>query len=163
MPQPKGYTSAQIGLHWLVAVLIVLQYVFNDAIGAAWEALRKGQEGAFDPMVAQHVFGGLLIGALVIWRVVLRLRHGAPPPPEQEAPALQLVAKATHGLLYLLMLGLPLSGAVAWFGGVGAAAGGHGVMKTLLLLLVLLHVLGALYHQFVLKTNLLARMKRPVS
>jgi cytochrome b561 len=30
----------------------------------------------------------------------------------------------------------------------------------ILLALVALHVVGALYHQFVLKTNLLARMKR---
>lgn len=30
-----------------------------------------------------------------------------------------------------------------------------------MLLFVALHVAGALYHQFVLKNNLLARMKRP--
>ncbi|MFP1643948.1 cytochrome b [Pontitalea aquivivens] len=160
MTQPRGYTTVQIGLHWIVAVLIVLQYVFKDAISAAWRALRLGQETGFDPLVAQHVFGGILIMVLVVWRLVLRARHGAPPPPDQEAPALKLLAKATHGLLYLLMLGLPVSGAVAWFGGVGPAAGTHEVMKTLLLLLVLLHVVGALYHQFVLKTNLMARMKR---
>lgn len=163
MPQAKGYTTAQIGLHWVVAVLILLQYLFDESIGEAWDALREGQEAAFDPLVPLHVFGGLLIGLLVVWRLALRMRHGAPAAPEGEPPQLQIAAKLTHGLLYVLMLGMPLSGALAWFGGVEPAAEAHEVMKTLLLVLVLLHIAGALYHQFVLKTNLLARMKRPIS
>ena len=36
------------------------------------------------------------------------------------------------------------------------------VLKTLLLLLIALHVAAALVHQFIFKTNLMARMKRPV-
>lgn len=161
MTQPKGYSITQIGLHWIVALLILLQYVLNDSISRAWRAYVEGREITFDPLVAQHVFGGILIAILVLWRIALRVRHGAPPPPEEEAPALKLVAKATHGLLYALMLLLPLSGGLAWFMDVRPAAEAHEIMKALLMLLVGLHIAGALYHQFVLRNNLIGRMKRP--
>ena len=46
------------------------------------------------------------------------------------------------------------------FGGVDLAAQGHNVLKIVLLALVALHVLGALYHQFVLKDGLINRMRR---
>lgn len=44
--------------------------------------------------------------------------------------------------------------------GLEAAARGHNVMKFLLLALIALHVVGALYHQFVLHDGTLARMRR---
>lgn len=160
---PAGYTRTQIRLHWIVALLIVPQFVFHDAISEAWEAAQRGVETAgINPLVPAHVFGGLAILALVIWRLVLRARLGAPPPPEAEHPALKLVAKVTHGALYLLLILLPVSGGVAWFGGVAAAADNHELFKTALLALVVLHVLGALFHQVVLKSDVLTRMKRPV-
>lgn len=162
MPQPSGYTRTQIRLHWIVVVLIALQYILHDTISDAWDAYLDGAEVAFDPLIAQHVLMGGLVAALVLWRLALRATHGAPPPPEQEHPALQLAAHATHWALYALMLLMPVSGAVAWFLGAEAAAQGHNVMKIALLALVALHVLAALMHQFVLKTNVMARMKRPV-
>lgn len=162
-PTPAGYSRAQIRLHWIVALLIVPQFVFHDAMSEAWDAARRGVEATgIDPLVPAHVFGGLAILALVVWRLVLRARLGAPAAPDAEHPALKLVAKLTHGALYLLLILLPVSGAVAWFGGVEGAADGHEVMKTVLLALVVLHVLGALFHQVVLKSDVLTRMKRPV-
>ena len=71
-----------------------------------------------------------------------------------------ILAKLTHVGLYALMILMPLSGSVAWFGGVEAAAQGHDVMKVILLALVALHVMGALYHQFILRDDTLARMRR---
>jgi len=161
MSAPKGYSRAQIALHWIVAVLIVPQFVLHDGIAAAWDKVEDGIAVGFDPLVAGHVIGGIAILALAIWRLALRARRGAPPPPEAEHPALKLVAKATHGGLYLLLVLMPVSGLAAWFGGVEPAAEAHETMKVVLLALVALHVVGALYQQFVLKTNLMERMKRP--
>lgn len=161
MPNPTGYSASQIWLHWIVALLIVLQFVLNEPISEAWRAMGRGEEVAFSPLIAAHVFGGLAVLALVLWRLVLRVTRGAPQPPAEESATLRLLSKATHGLLYLLLIGMPVSGALAWFGGVKAAAGGHEVLKSLMLVFVALHVVGTLYHQFVLKTNLLVRMKRP--
>ncbi|WP_415183797.1 cytochrome b/b6 domain-containing protein, partial [Phaeovulum sp.] len=98
----------------------------------------------------------------VAWRLALRARRGAPPPPAEEAPSLQMVAMATHGLLYMVLIAMVISGGMAWFGGIKQAASTHELMKLALLLLIGLHIVGALYHQVVLKTNIMMRMKRPL-
>ena len=157
---PSHYSRAQIALHWGIFLLIALQYLFHEPITKAWHSLRETGDFTFSPLIAGHVFGGLLILALVAWRIVLRLTRGAPPLPEEEPAPLKLAAAATHIGLYGLMVLMPVSGAVAWFGGVGPAAGAHGVMRILLLALVALHIAGALYQQFVLKTDIMSRMKR---
>ena len=58
--------------------------------------------------------------------------------------------------------GLPITGGMAWFGGIEVMAEAHEVLTSLLLVLVGLHVVAALYHQFWLKDGLLMRMKRPL-
>ena len=159
MPAPAGYSRLQIALHWIAALLILQQYLFKDAIAAAWDAIGRGAETAFDPLVMAHVLGGVLVLAFALWRLALRARDGA-PQMQGESAAQRLVARLTHLGLYALMILMPVSGGVAWFGGVGAAAAGHNLMKVLLLALVALHVVGALYHQFVLKDGLMNRMRR---
>lgn len=160
MSAPQGYSRAQIWLHWIVAALIAAQYVFKDSIARAWEATTSGLPVEFSPLVAAHVFGGILILALVVWRLVLRFTRGAPNPPEQEHPALKTIARVAHWALYALIVLLSVSGLLAWFGGVLPAAGVHSILKTALLALIGLHVVAALFHQFVLKTDLMSRMKR---
>jgi cytochrome b561 len=162
MAHPTGYTRAQIGLHWITVLLVALQYILHDAISEAWEAVVTGSEVAFNPLVAQHVAVGALVAVLTFVRLGLRLSHGAPPPPASEHPALKAVAHATHWAFYALLILMPVSGAVAWFNGVEGAAQAHNVMKIALLALIALHVIAALVHQFVFKTNLMERMKRPV-
>ncbi|QKV19695.1 cytochrome b [Oricola thermophila] len=160
-PVPAGFSAAQIRLHWIVFVLIVLQYVLHEPMSDAWRAIRRGEDFAFDPLVAAHVFGGLLVLLLAIWRLALRARRGAPPPPDREPAILKRAAAATHFGLYALMFLMPVSGMAAWFGHIDAAAAAHSIMRVILLALVALHVAGALYHQFVLKTDVLNRMRRP--
>lgn len=163
MPSPAGYSRAQIRLHWIVAALIVLQFVLHEPIAEAWDALREGAAVSFNPLIAAHVFGGLAVLAFALWRLALRARRGAPPPPQAEHPALKLAAKVAHASLYALMVAMPVTGAAAWFGGVDAAADAHEAMKPLLLGLVALHVAASLYHQFVLRTDLMSRMRKPAS
>ena len=82
-------------------------------------------------------------------------------PPESEHPALQFLANLIHVLLYILLLTMPLSGAVAWFFGVEAAANAHSLARFVLLPSVLLHIAGALANHFWFKTDVLRRMMRP--
>ena len=158
---PTGFSAGQIRLHWIVVVLIALQYVLHDSISEAWRAVRRGEEVAFDPMVASHVFGGILVLLLVIWRLAIRARRGAPPPPENEPAILKLAAAGTHLGLYALMVLMPVSGMAAWFGRVDIAGEAHEAMRIVLLALIALHVAGAFYHHFVLKTDVLVRMRKP--
>lgn len=157
----SGYSKVQIRLHWAIFILILLQYVLHEPMAMAWEARLLGQEPEPSVLVLQHVVGGLLILVLVVWRLMLRLGRGAPALPEDEPALLKGVAHLTHFALYALMLLLPISGAVAFFAGQEGAAAAHDVMRAVMLLFVLLHIVGALYQQFVLKTNIMDRMRTP--
>jgi cytochrome b561 len=161
MPTPIGYSRNQIRLHWLVFALIGLQFALNEPIADAFDATRDGVATSFNPLVAVHVAGGALIGLFALWRLGLRSRRGAPPPPESETPSLRLAARITHATLYLLILALPVSGALAWFGGSEAAAEAHEIGTSVLLVLVVVHVAASLVHQFYWRTNLMDRMRTP--
>ena len=158
-----GYSTAQIALHWTVAVLVVLQIVLHDAIIAAYAAGRGvGTATEMELFLADfHVAFGIAIFVLALLRVALRVRRGVPPPPEDEHPALRMAARATHLALYAIILAMPVTGGLAWFGGVETMADLHRAGKVAILVLVGLHTAGALYHHFVLKTDVLRRILRP--
>ncbi len=160
---PQGYSATQIALHWAVAVLVVAQYLFKDAISGAWKALGAGETYAFDPLILAHVAGGALILALVVWRLVLRLRRGVPAPPENEPGPLRSLSHAAHLAFYAVLVAMSVTGALAWFGGVTQAAQAHEVLKVALLALVLLHVLAVVFHRAVLKNDVMRRMIRPAA
>lgn len=162
MPTPKGYSARQIRLHWMVAVVILLQFVLHDPVSQAWDGIEDGGSPAFNWLVLAHIAGGVLVLVFALWRLVLRQTRGVPPAPEAEPATLRMAAHLGHLALYALMVAMPLSGMVAWFGGISAAAEAHEAMKLALLALVALHVLGALWHQFWLKDGLMLRMKRPL-
>ena len=164
MPEARlGYSTAQIALHWTIAVLVVVQIVLHDGIIAAYAAVRGvGTATEADLFLADlHVAFGIAVFALALLRVALRVRRGAPPPPQDEHPALRMAARATHLALYALILLMPVTGGLTWFGGVEAMAELHRAGKTAILVLVGLHILGALYQHFYLRTNVLRRMLRP--
>lgn len=161
MTQPKGYTLTQITLHWTVFLLVALQYILHDSIADAWRNIRRGLPYEFSLGIALHVVGGLLILALVIWRMAIKARRGAPALPEDEPAMLKLAANLTHLSLYGLLILMALSGAVAWFGNSDLAAQTHEVIRLLLLALIAFHFAGALYQQMVLKSDVMKRMGRP--
>lgn len=161
MSAPLGYSRRQIALHWIVGGLIAAQFLFGEAMGSAWRAVRKGEAFGFDPMVALHVALGAAVLALILWRLALRAVRGAPTPPAEEPLAMRRAARFAHAALYALAAALPITGAAAWFGGVVAAGEIHEALTTLLIVLVGLHVAAVAYHRFVLRTDVLARMLRP--
>ena len=156
---PNGYSKTQIRLHWVIFILILLQFAFHEPIAEGWDIMREGGRPDPNPLVLQHVIGGLVILALVLWRIRIRTTRGAPALPAEEPMVLKGIAHLTHFVLYALMVLMPVSGAIAFFGQVEAAGKAHEFMRILLLLFALLHILGALYQQFVLKTNIMDRMR----
>lgn len=162
MPTPKGYTLTQIALHWGVFLLVALQFILHDGISAAWRSLVR--EGTFEPsaLVFGHIAGGILILVFVIWRMAIKAKRGAPALPAHEPAWMKATANGTHLALYALLILMAISGGMAWFGGQGWAAEVHDeFLKPAIILLVVLHVLGALYQQFVLKSDVMTRMGRP--
>ena len=147
----KGYSRAQIALHWSIAALVAVQVIAHEAMEQVYAARQRCEA---------HVACGVLAFVLAVARVYLRVVRGAPPPPESERPALRLAAVVTHMLLYAIILVMPITGALAWFWNAPSAALVHSAAMPLVAVLILVHTVAALYHHFVLKTDVLRRMLR---
>ena len=161
-PKRDGYSRTQIILHWTIAVLILLQFLNQELMEAAWHA-RTGtpEPGEGSGMPFPHIIIGVVVLLLAVWRLTLRLRRGVPGRAPHENTFISLAAKATHIGLYALIFLMPLTGALAWFGGVEVSARIHVVLRWVLFWLVVLHIAGALFEQFVLRSNVLRRITRP--
>lgn len=161
-------------LHWLIFLLVIMQFV------TAWSGDALPRESpAKLALEARHISFGFTVLLLTIVRIGWRL--GNPTPTPAAGTRIEtLVAHATLGLLYLLLLAIPLSGwvmagghgdALAWFGTPlpalvqkGSALGrpaheAHELLGWVLLALVALHVLAALKHHFVARNDVLRRMR----
>lgn len=161
-------------LHWLIVALLIAQF----AIAWTMPEIHRGTPPL--GLVSWHLSVGLVILAVMLFRLGWRLTHAVPPVPSDLPKGLQLLSRGTHYLLYTLLIVIPLLGwanasARGWpirlFGaipipglipagsGVGHAMGDvHATLATVLLAIVALHVGGALYHLLVLKDRIVQRM-----
>ncbi len=158
--RPTHYSKAQIALHWTIALLVAFQYLINDGIMAAWHSYAHGDAVTQAQLsgATLHVSVGLLVLALAVVRLFLRVTRGAPALPANEARPLRILATATHHTLYLLIFVVPMSGAAAWFLLAERAATVHNISKFLLMVVVALHIAGALVQTFVFRSNVMMRM-----
>jgi cytochrome b561 len=161
MARPLGYSRVQIRLHWVVAALIVFQVVFGEDMGRAWRDVNQGVDPNMTLLVWGHIVGGFAIWLFAVWRLVLRRNRGVPEPIAGQPRAQVIAAHVVHWVLYAIMIIAPITGALAWFGGVHQAGEMHESVKPVIVALVVVHVGAALYHQFVKKDGLLMRMRQP--
>ena len=99
-----GYTRSAIALHWAIALLIFC--AFPLGIYMADLPFSPGRLKLY----SYHKWIGVTVFLLAIARLLWRLKHPA-PPPVAGLPAWQRVASiATHHLLYVLILAVPISG-----------------------------------------------------
>ncbi|MCB1394689.1 MAG: cytochrome b [Rhodobacter sp.] len=155
----QKYAVSQRLLHWLTLLLLIVSFVSHEAMKTSWIALRRTGEATFSTGTAVHVWIGVAILVLTLLRIVLRFTQGAPAPVEGQNPMITLASAIVHGLLYIVLLLIPLSGIMAWFVGITDAGEVHEVLFNIGWVLVALHIVAALYHQFFLKDNLIARMR----
>lgn len=170
----RGYTGTAKFLHWLILALLFGQFY------AAWSMPHIGRNTPMTSMISLHFTIGIVILAVAAVRLAWRLTHPEPPPIDGVPPWQTASARILHWLLYLLLFVLPILGwinaswrnmPVALFGyelpmlvGPRAPAWGwtgdvHALLSNYLLLgLVGLHVLAALYNQFVRRDGTLQRM-----
>jgi len=162
---PFRYARSQVGVHWLAAALIIFMLATGSLVLAEMPntAAKIGN-------LRVHMILGAMAGLLVLTRIVLRRRRPVPAPAAGER--LGRIAHALLNVVVLLMVasgvGLALqSGAqdAVFFGGAFPAdfkvytlRQVHGLLSRIAMGLIALHVLAALYHQFVVKDGLLARM-----
>lgn len=161
MAAPTGFSKMQIRLHWITVGLVALQYLLHEGVSGAYDrALDTGDYTLSAPVIG-HAAGGMIILLLATWRLLLRRERGVPAPPASEPELFKRVSHLAHIAFYVLLFLLPFSGAMAWGGRTEAAGDVHEVLKSVLLLLIVAHVGAVLVHQFVWKTNLLDRMRKP--
>ena len=162
-------------LHWTIAILIVLIGI----VGLVMGELPRSPKDFW--VYTAHKSLGLALLALVVVRIGWRVYAGAPRPVPGTPRWQALLAAATHGAIYLLILAIPMSGwmldsasglrPLRWFGLVevpklvapdeALAANAHGAHEWLFWLLMALvagHAGAALYHHFIQRDATLARM-----
>ena len=168
------YSAAAVVLHWLVALLIFAVFplgVYMHELPLSPDKLK---------LYSYHKWIGITILLLVAVRLGWRLTHTPPPLPLSVVAWQRHASAIVHGLLYVLMVAIPLSGwmmssakgfPVVWFGvlplpdlvGKDKAlgdlfAGVHQSLNFSLLVLVILHVAAALQHHFIERQPFLQRM-----
>jgi cytochrome b561/polyisoprenoid-binding protein YceI len=167
----QRYNLGAIILHWLLALALAFQL----SLGLGLEDL--GRKGFAQYQLHKSV--GIAILALSLLRLVWRLAHKR--PPALEGGFTGWLAKAVHFGLYLFMIGAPLTGwllvstervivPTMLFGAVhwphlpaphslnGFAHISHSLLGFLGIGLIVLHVAGAIRHQWLIRDNLMARM-----
>lgn len=169
----KRYHPVLVGLHWLAAAMILIALFIG---GPGLAALENDDPTKLFGLTG-HMIWGLVIGTFMVVRLVMRRMSSNPPPADAGNGKLNLGAKAAHLGLYVLVLAMVASGigialsadlfAIA-FGQSGAplpsdfsvfpARLAHGVIATLLTILIALHIAGWAFHQFYLRDGLIRRM-----
>ena len=166
------YHTALVTLHWLLAAGLIF------ALGVGTFALDPLPNSSPDKVGALkgHMIVGISIGVLMLIRLVVRLKTTHPAPAPTGNALLDKLAPLAHWALYLLVFAMVASGMGTAllaglpdivFGGVGSLPADfkglvpravHGIVAKLLMLTIALHIVAALYHQFVRRDRLLARV-----
>lgn len=169
------YPLSVITLHWAMALLIL------TAIGMGYIMVDLPQGELRAWFFRHHKNIGLTVAILLVFRLAWRLRNEPPALPGSAPWYEHRLANATHVLLYLLMVMLPVTGFFAtsftgyptYYIGIPLDLGGwaernesvnaffgglHTYLAYTLLALVLAHTAGALRHLVALRDGVFERM-----
>lgn len=169
-----AYTRTAISLHWLIAALVFAGW------GLGWFMTDLPTSPDKLRYYSWHKWLGVTVFMLALVRALWRATHVPPPLPATTAPWQVRAARASHFLLYVLLLAVPLSGwlmssakgfQTVYFGvlplpdllakdkGLGQdLARVHEVLGEVLAWLVALHVVAAVKHHFIDRDLVLRRM-----
>jgi len=175
MSNHQRYSAVAMAFHWTIAVLVVWN----------WRLAENAEHTESIPekiaIFADHKAIGITILALTLGRLAWRISHPVPPLPSTYANWERILARSTHVIFYILLLGLPIGGWLAsslagreidMFGlfTIGQLpfgdnedlakmiSGFHKAGGNILLYLIGLHILGGLKHTFFDKDGGIFRM-----
>lgn len=101
--QENRYTRTAIVLHWAIALLMALNIALILLVNYYPDEWVR-------PAIDTHKSTGVTVLGLVILRLLWRATHRPPAMPGSYGRFERFGAHAAHGVLYLLMILLPLSG-----------------------------------------------------
>lgn len=169
------YSKTAIALHWLIAILVIANVVL---VTLAKDLPREAKAVFMDP----HKAIGVSILALSLLRLFWRIGHKPPPIPDAVPGWQSKLGRTVHALFYFLIIAVPLTGwlmvsaypgspGVDYFGLFnldlpvgdnkslsGVSKTGHEILTKPLIVLIFLHILGALKHQFIDRVPFIQRM-----
>ena len=167
------FTPLQRALHWLMAAMALTMLFIGIGMVATLQP-------TFLTLIAIHRPLGIAILLLAIFRLGVRLQRGAPSLPA-DLPRWQAIgAKASHYLLYALLIAMPLVGwSMLSAGGYPIVLGGpihlpkimphndalyaflrgtHTILAFLFFATILLHVGAALFHALIRQDGVFSSM-----
>jgi cytochrome b561 len=172
------YSPTARRFHWWTVLLVVIQIPLG-----LYMSYRGNVQGIFDDttnfLYNWHKLFGIIILLLVLARLIYRLTHGAPADEPTIVDWQKGASHATHWLLYLLLIIVPIGGWMGvsyygardifgWFSLPALVAENQDTATKVfyyhflgamgIVLLVGAHVSGALYHYFIRKDGVLMRM-----
>ncbi|MBX4948456.1 hypothetical protein HJA95_02330 [Rhizobium binae] len=158
----RGYSLAQIGLHWLVALMVPGQYLTGGSIERTHHAVHMGMTPSYWDIVQHHLhnYAGMAIGLLMGVRLVLRILQ----PPDASAPGTwsERAATALHHAFYAAVIaqaGMGFAASYFWLG----IAPYHVVGSRIILGMVALHLAAAAWHTLVARDETVDRIVFPRS
>lgn len=170
----KKWSATSRLFHWGSVILLIVTW--------AMITLNNNSDSNVDYMMLHKSFGASLLFWMIA-RFINRIFTKAPPPVTNNEPLWQTaIAHLTHWALYALLFAMPIAGILmSVYGGRPVSVFGlfeipvfveinrssarfyndlhTGVIWPLILLFTAMHIGAALFHQFIKKDNLLARMR----
>lgn len=172
---PMLYSSSQKLLHWTIFGLVLGLY----GITYVEELFPRGDPGR-DWVWWLHISFGLVLVVAVGLRIAVRFSRGTPPLPPAMSGVERGLAQLAHGLLYVLLVAIPVLGIVlTWYRGDALSFFGlftipapvvpdrgmaravkelHELAANAILIVAGLHAAAALWHHFVRRDDVLRRM-----
>ncbi|MGB2818418.1 MAG: cytochrome b [Burkholderiaceae bacterium] len=169
------YDRVAMALHWIIAVGVLSQI----ALGWWMIDIPKQPPGVRAYWFNVHKSIGITLGVLIVLRLSWRLTHRPPDLPASAAAWQARAARASHALLYVCMLAMPLAGyfgsvfsgyPIKYFGVTLPAWGWkdealkdlfsamHFTAALVFMLLIAVHVLAALKHWLIDRDGVFHRM-----
>jgi cytochrome b561 len=172
------YSKTAIWLHWVAAlVMLFMLFLSEDLI----QMPRGASMAGWEPTA--HASWGFMVLLLGIARLLWRMGHPPPALPPTTSGWQATASHVTHGALYALMIIIPIFGLLAlvpygaqrldvdkvvffnlfplaFMPNLGEwTMGAHEILGKVAQVLVILHILAALKHQFWDKDQIFSRMR----
>jgi cytochrome b561 len=179
------YGSTARALHWLTVLLVVLAWMMARFGEQLFDAGIDALHSATAIGLGVHLWVGLAVLVIVVLRLRWRIANPPPPPEVNEFNRwliswTDLSARLIHYVLYILLLGLPLTGVLLlfaegkflsaigsveispWFGTTRGPVRMlwhlHVILADVFVIVAILHAVTAVLHYAVFRDKMLLRM-----